>query len=170
MTRRPDTTFEVTYRRSYARLVGQVALVTGNLHAAQDAVQEALYRAWNRWDKVSVLEDPEGWIRRVAFNEATSNWRKIRRLVAVRESDLQDEVAPEIAPQDLDLLDALRRIPTRQREAIVLFYLIGLPLEGVAAQMRVKLGTAKSLVSRGRQALHRIMTETIDRGESRVLQ
>ena len=169
MTGRPDATFEETYRRSYARLVGQVTLVTGNLHAAQDAVQEALYRAWNRWDKVSVLEDPEGWIRRVAFNEATSNWRKLRRLVAVGESDLQYVQAPEVAPQDLDLLDALRKISTRQREAIVLFYLVGLPLEGVAAEMAVKLGTAKSLVSRGRQALHRIMTETIDRGESSVL-
>ena len=110
--RPPHGSFEETYRRSYARLVGQVTLVTGDLQAAQDALQEALYRAWKRWDEVSILGDPEGWIRRVAFNEATSNWRKLRRMVAVGESDLRHVPAPEIAPQDIDLLNALRRIPT----------------------------------------------------------
>lgn len=162
----PKVSYEELYRRSYGRLVGQLVLVTGDLDAAQDVVQEAMYRAWVRWDSVASLDDPTGWIRRVAFNEATTRWRKLRRMVTARDHDLSRIVAVEVPPQDLDLLEALRRLPMRQREALVLFYLIGLPLDEVAAEMRIRLGTAKSFVSRGRDALRKALTESTERGEA----
>jgi RNA polymerase sigma-70 factor, ECF subfamily len=164
----PGVSYEELYRRSYGRLVGQLVLVTGDLDAAQDVVQEAMYRAWSRWDTVGSLEDPTGWIRRVAFNEATTRWRKLRRMVTARDHDLVGIAAVEVSPQDLDLLAALRRLPMRQREALVLFYLIGLPLDEVAGEMRIRLGTAKSFVSRGRGALRQAMTESTERGEVRA--
>jgi hypothetical protein len=62
--------FETFYAASYRRLVVQLLGVTGNLHDAEDAVQEAFARAAVRWRRVSEYEAPEAWVRRVAFNLA----------------------------------------------------------------------------------------------------
>ena len=43
---------------------------------AQDALQEAYVRAWQRWDRVSAYEDPEGWVRTVAYRQCVSVWRR----------------------------------------------------------------------------------------------
>jgi RNA polymerase sigma-70 factor (ECF subfamily) len=54
----PKCDFDEFYRDAYARLVGQVFVLTGDLGAAQDAVQEAFVRAWSRWDRVSGYDAP----------------------------------------------------------------------------------------------------------------
>jgi RNA polymerase sigma-70 factor (ECF subfamily) len=138
---RSQPTFEEVYLQSFARLVGQLALVTGDVESASDAVQEAMYKAWVRWSKVGSYEDPVGWIRRVALNEATSRWRKVRRLIPVGEADLPaDSDRLEMVPESLDLLAALRRLPIRQRQALVLFYLADLPIKDVAREMSIREG------------------------------
>lgn len=162
----PQPSFEEVYRQSFARLVGQLTLVTGDVESARDAVQEAMYKAWVRWSKVASYEDPASWIRRVALNEATSRWRKVRRLIPAGEADLPaDNDNLEMAPEILDLLAAIRRLPTRQRQALVLFYLADLSIRDVAREMSVREGTAKSLLSRGRISLSQLLPETATKGE-----
>lgn len=163
----PQPSFEEVYRQSFARLVGQLTLVTGDVESASDAVQEAMYKAWVRWSKVASYEDPAGWIRRVALNEATSCWRKIRRLIPAGEADPPaDSDSLEMAPETLDLMAAIRRLPIRQRQALVLFYLADLPIKDVAQEMSVREGTAKSLLSRGRISLSQLLPETASKGEA----
>ena len=56
--------------------------MTGNLADAQDLVQEAYARAWQRWSSVSTYDDPEAWVRTVAWRLAASKWRKTKNGVA----------------------------------------------------------------------------------------
>lgn len=81
----PDTSalagFDVFYRSTRDRIAIQIAALTGDPAEALDHVQEAFIRAWARWPRVSSLDDPEGWVRRVAYNLAVSRWRRSRRTV-----------------------------------------------------------------------------------------
>jgi DNA-directed RNA polymerase specialized sigma24 family protein len=75
--------FEEFYGAAFGRLVGQLFLVTGDLHEAEDVVQEAFARAAERWSTIRTYHLPEAWIRRVALNLAASAARR-RRWLAVR--------------------------------------------------------------------------------------
>src|SRR6266542_3608552 len=71
--------FDGFYAAVFARLVGQLTLVTGNLHEAEEVVQEALARAVPRWARLRAYDVPEAWVRRVALNLATSHHRRCHR-------------------------------------------------------------------------------------------
>jgi RNA polymerase sigma-70 factor, ECF subfamily len=152
--------YEDVYARTYGRLVGQLTVITGNPQEAQDAVQEALFRAWLRWSRISRYQDPEGWIRRVAINVATSRWRRIRRIVPLpTESESRDDPRIDLIPEVLALLGTMAQVPRRERQALVLFYLADLSVQEVADSMSIRMGTAKALLSRGRQHLSLLLAE-----------
>jgi RNA polymerase sigma-70 factor, ECF subfamily len=145
--------FEEFYTGAVGRLLGQLFLVTGDLHEAEEVVQEAFARASVRWSWLRDYNVPEAWVRRVAMNLATDHARRLRRQArAILRMGLPPE-APEVSVETLALVEALRTLPMRQRRAIVLHHLVGLPVEEVAQTMRVPAGTVKSLLSRGRRAL-----------------
>ena len=73
--------FDALYRSCRDRLVTQLVALTGDRAEALDLVQEAFVRAWMRWDRISNYEDPEGWLRRVAYNLAVGRWRRSRRII-----------------------------------------------------------------------------------------
>ena len=68
--------FEGFYRANYARLVGQMVAVVGDVHEAEDVVQEAFARASLHWSRVRGHHAPEAWVRRVALNYALSGLRR----------------------------------------------------------------------------------------------
>ncbi|NDZ98430.1 SigE family RNA polymerase sigma factor, partial [Streptomyces sp. SID10116] len=71
-----DEEFEAFYAHSVRPLVGQVYLMTGDLHEAQDVVQEAFVRAWARRARLERDAGPEAWVRTVARRLAVSRWRR----------------------------------------------------------------------------------------------
>src|SRR5215470_17186216 len=71
--------FTELYRAHGGRLVVQLFAYTQDLALAEDLVQEAFCRALARWSRLSRYDDPIGWVRRVAWNLATSDWRRNRR-------------------------------------------------------------------------------------------
>jgi RNA polymerase sigma-70 factor (sigma-E family) len=149
--------FDAFYRSTRQRLLGVVYLLTGDLAEAQDAVQEAFIRAWQRWDTVRALANPEAWVRVVACRVATSRWRSTRsRLKAHRRHGIDEAVAPP-DPLVLDLVIALRRLPLEQRVALTLHYLVGLSVADVATETGAPTGTVKARLSRGRRALAEIL-------------
>jgi RNA polymerase sigma-70 factor (sigma-E family) len=163
----PD--YERMYAGAYWRLVGQLSIITGNPQEAQDVVQEALFRAWSHWTKVSRYADPEGWVRRVAINVATSRWRKARPLGQMSSAVGGDvSSGPEQRDEVLDLLVLLRRMPQREREALALFYVVDLSVREVADVMGTRIGTAKSLLSRGRQHLRQLLSDGEREGSTHV--
>ncbi|HXQ60686.1 MAG TPA: SigE family RNA polymerase sigma factor [Acidimicrobiales bacterium] len=149
----PTTTFTDIYASSFARLVGQVTVVTADPEAAEDAVQEAFGRLWKRWGSVGSYDNPEAWVRRVAINVAISRWRRLRRL-----QPLGDRVtaAGEDDPVTRhDVGKALQAIPVRYRRALLLHHVVGLTVAEVAREMGAPEGTVKSWLFRGREALQR---------------
>ena len=149
------------YEASYRRLVAQAYAVAGNRVEAEDAVQEAFARASVRWGRIGGYDSPEGWVRRVALNLAFTGLRRARRLLEV----LSRAPAPPVPPlpaDSLGLVEALKALPLGFRQVLVLHYLADLPVERVAGELGIAVGTAKSRLARAREALAR---QLVDGGE-----
>jgi RNA polymerase sigma-70 factor (sigma-E family) len=149
----PDNEFADFYAGSYRRLLGQLFAVTGDLAEAENLLQEAYARAFVRWSRVRGYDRPEAWVRRVALNLAAMADRSLRRRARALLRLGPPPVVPEFSPELLDLRDALAALPLGQRQVIVLYHLVGLPVEEVARELRLATGTVKSRLSRGRAAL-----------------
>ena len=79
---RDPATFDAFYSGSVRRVTGQLYAMTGSRAEAEDCVQEAYARAWQRWDTVSGYGDPEAWVRTVAYRVSVSAWRKAANMRA----------------------------------------------------------------------------------------
>lgn len=151
----PDITiasFDDFYDATAMRVVRYTYALTGNVPDAQDIAQEAFARAWQRWDSIRGYDSPEAWVRRVATNLATSRFRRDRRARAAAHKLLASDV-PEISPDAVALIAALRTLPERQRVVLVLHYVADLPVSQIAAELRCPVGSVKAWLSRGRDAL-----------------
>ncbi|MFD9795343.1 SigE family RNA polymerase sigma factor [Streptomyces sp. NPDC059070] len=161
-----DDEFEEFYAHSVKDLVGQVYLMTGDLHEAQDVVQEAFVRAWGRRARLRRDAGPEAWIRTVAWRLAVSRWRRRRR--AGEAWRLHDGGRPGAAhgpdASSVALVDALRLLSERQRRVAVLHYVCDLTVEQVAAETGLATGTVKTHLSRARAALRPHLTSEEDQG------
>jgi RNA polymerase sigma-70 factor (ECF subfamily) len=143
---------------NFDRLIMQLYAYTGDLAQAQDFVQEAFARALPRWEKLVDYEDPVAWVRRVAWNLASSRWRQLARFDAFARRQREQHVS-EPTPDRVALSEALRKLPDRHRRAVVLFYLADLSIIEIAAQENVAENTVKSWLHRGRAALATLLTD-----------
>jgi RNA polymerase sigma-70 factor, ECF subfamily len=137
-----------------ARVVGQLRLLTGDLASAEDTAQEAFVRAASRWRQLARYDQPEAWVRMTAFRLAIDLLRRARRqrgLVALLGARRERDA--ELHPQDRAVIEALLRLPLSLREVLVLHHCLDLPVDTVAAQTGVSVGTVKSRLSRGRERL-----------------
>lgn len=165
---RDSAGFDAFYAASSRRLVGQVFAMTGDLGEAEDAVQEAYIRAWQHWPKIEKYENPEAWVRSVAFKLCVNAWWKAKnRLTAQCRAAARHPYAPELGPDLLALIRALRALPDKQRRALVLHYFADLTIEQIAAETGVSAGTVKSRLSRGRAAMAPLVSE-FDCGDTDV--
>jgi RNA polymerase sigma-70 factor (ECF subfamily) len=154
--------FDAFYAASFSRLVGQIYALCGDLAEANDCVQEAFIRAWDRRRELDVSRSPDGWVRTVAYRLAVSRWRRGRRSYDPR--DRTQLPAPPAQPglDRITLVRALNQIPADQRRAIVLHHLCDLSVEDVAREVGAPAGTVKARLSRGRAALATLLTETTE--------
>jgi RNA polymerase sigma-70 factor, ECF subfamily len=146
--------FTDLYSSSFARLVGQVTVVTADRAAAEDAVQEAFGRLWKKWELLGSYDNPEAWVRRVAINLAISRWRRLRRLQPLTDTSRSGEDDPATRH---DVQKALQGLPMKQRQALLLHHVLGLPVAEVAREMKAPEGTVKSWLFRGREVLQRTL-------------
>jgi RNA polymerase sigma-70 factor (ECF subfamily) len=144
--------FDEFYGAAARRIVRHAYALTGNISDAQDITQEAFARAWQRWDKVRNLDSPEAWVRRVATNLATSRFRR-DRTARVAAWQLVAGPVPEVSPDTVALVAALKTLPERHRVVLVLHYLADQPVDQIAAELRCPVGSVKAWLSRGRAAL-----------------
>ena len=136
-------------------------VVTGSQHAAEDAVQDALARACERWSKVSRTMDPDTYVRRMIINAHISRWRRTRR-----ESPVEVVLAADPQPDHADRLGAddavwavCRTLPPRQRAAVVLRFYEDLDYPEIAAVLGCSEVTVRSHVHRALAALRARLTE-----------
>jgi RNA polymerase sigma-70 factor (ECF subfamily) len=138
--------FEDFYAAEYGRVLASAYAFCRHREAALDATQEAFVRAFARWRRLEGEEWAGAWVTTTALNVLRRRARKTPALV------------PEPAPSGsgslgVDVLDALRSLPARQRQAAALFYVADLPIAVVARSMGLSEGTVKTHLSRARRAL-----------------
>ena len=148
--------FDEFYLASRPRLLRQLTVMTGDAELAADVLQEAHTRAWQRWRRVSRLDNPVAWVRTVAWRLAVSQHRrrlvsrdKGRRLFGLAEAVSQPARSDEV----MDVRAALRQLSPEHRRTLVLYEMCGLSVPQVAAETGVPEGTVKSRLSRARAAL-----------------
>ena len=115
----------------------------GDPDLAQDLLQEAFVALAEKWDSV---ENPDGFVRRVVYRKRVSWWRRSHREVLPER--MPDRVVPDGAEdraRDDEVHQALRRLPERQRAALVLRYFEDLTERQTAEVMGIRPGTVKSL-------------------------
>ncbi|MFD8687128.1 SigE family RNA polymerase sigma factor [Streptomyces sp. NPDC059651] len=152
--------FDAFYAATAKRLVATVYAVTGDLGEAEDAVQEAYVRAWQRWDKVSGAGDPLPWVRTVAVRLAISTWRRTRgRLRAHFRHGAAPDV-PGLSADRVALVGALGELSTEQRRAVVLHHMLGLPVEEVARETGASNGAVRTRLHRARKILGERLADT----------
>ena len=138
---------------SYPRLVAAVALIAGNHAAAEDAVQEALARAWERGDRGEEFDSLPAWVTRVSINLTKSRLRR-NKAEARANSRISPGRLANSEPEDTIQLDrAIDALPRRQKESVVLHYYLGLDVKDVAAALGVSQGTVKTCLHRARQSI-----------------
>jgi RNA polymerase sigma-70 factor (ECF subfamily) len=157
--------FDDFYATHFRSLALQLYAYFGDRDEAQDVVQEAFTRALRNWQEISRYDEPAAWVRRVAWNLATSRWRR-RRTAAAYASRQREEFMPEPSPDRVALAAALATLPPQQRRAVISHYLADMPLAEVAAAEGVPIGTVKSWLHRARTALAAALS-TADETETR---
>lgn len=105
---------------------------------------EAFARAWSRWPTVRLASSPAAWVVRTAINVDISWWRKRRRELTVPETPEQLPRPDSDDDTDHDLLDAVRRLPPRQREVVALRYFLDLDAKTTAHELGVARGTVSA--------------------------
>ncbi len=147
-------TFEGFFDSESPVLFRRLCLLTGNHAEAEDVMQDAFLRVWERWDRVSEMDDPTGYLYRTAMNVFRSRYRRAR-LAARRAVGLAPR--DEFAAADARRIAArvLATLTPRQRAALVLTDLIGFSSEEAGHALGVKASTVRSLATQGREALRR---------------
>ena len=144
------------YRATYGRLVGVLAVAAGSRDEAEEVVQEAFVRLLRAWPNVSKYDDPEAWLRQVAFRQLSNRLRKARNGVtaAMRIGPSPQEASP--SGDRVDVARVLQGVPLSQRQVLVLYYLLDMSVADIAVVLGIAPGTVKSRLSRGRSDIHRL--------------
>ncbi|MGH9157175.1 MAG: SigE family RNA polymerase sigma factor [Acidimicrobiales bacterium] len=133
------------YRERYRSMVRLAYLLTGDRTAAEELVQDAFVAVHRSWPRVT---SPAAYLRTSVVN-ACRSWGRRRTLETVRRPQPAE---PAVLVAD-ELWDALRRLPERQRAAIVLRFYQDLPDADIAAALGCRPGTVRTAVHRGLAAL-----------------
>jgi RNA polymerase sigma-70 factor (ECF subfamily) len=147
-------TFEQFFRDEYPRLVPMLQALLGDRQRAEDVAQDALAAAQREWSRVSGLDKPGAWVRRVALNaSANVRRRRGREAVALRRLGPAPVTASAAADVDEELWRHVRQLPEQQRWAVVLHYVEDRSVSDVAGILRCAEGTVKTHLSRARATL-----------------
>lgn len=154
-----EAAFATFYQQNIGALGRTLTAALGDSQIAQEAAQEAMARACERWEKIEKYDNPTGWCYRVAMNWATSRWRKRRREV------ITDTMPPPAAVEgpDFELHDrlkiALQTLSIDHRSVIVLRLVEDWSISETAEALGIAPGTVQSRYAR---ALTRLRAELGD--------
>ncbi len=174
--------FEAFFRAAFPKTVAVARRVTGEHAAAEDAAIEAMAKAHLRWQRIGPEPWRERWVLRVAVNEAIrrlpratpgtrddvapgSTWPGEERSIAgssrgtAQPADVSDPAEGIVLRQALAA--ALRQLPRRQREVVVLRYLVGMSETQVAQTLDISHGTVKTHLRRGLAGLRQDMDQDL---------
>jgi RNA polymerase sigma-70 factor (ECF subfamily) len=133
------------YEAARDRVGRALAVTLGDAHLAAEAVDEAMARAFQRWDRVGGFDNPGGWVYRVGLNWATSIVRRRLRAPQPHAERGPTDVGPIPEP---DVAAALAELPARQRAVVVCRFYLGLSEAETAQALATRPGTVKSRLHR----------------------
>ena len=148
----PD--FAEWYSANHGRLVAGLLVISGRVDLTQDAVDEACVRAYARWDRVSVMQSPTGWVYQVALNVL----RRQARRAALEQRLLRRDPAPLLVVGPASAAwELVATLPPRQRTAVVLRYVSDLTQAEIANAMGVTRSTVSSTLTNALTRLGELM-------------
>jgi DNA-directed RNA polymerase specialized sigma24 family protein len=153
---RADPEFQQLYRSERQAVFSTVYLLCRNRVLAEDATQEAFSRALERWGRLRGRPWVGGWVTSTALNVAR---RALRKRPGIGPPG--GEADPDTS---ISLWMAVRGLPLRQQQAVVLHYRLDIPVEEVAGLMALSPGTVRTHLARARQALRRSLEGEPDAG------
>jgi RNA polymerase sigma-70 factor (sigma-E family) len=148
------------YQAHALGLIRLAVVMLGDRPAAEDVVQEAFCGLYRRWYALSDTGKALSYVRSSVINGCRTVLRRRNSAPATLAGDPpaeSAEVAALVSEEHQQVLTAIRRLPDRQREALVLRFYLDLNEEEIAASMRISRGTVKSTTSRALAALERIL-------------
>jgi RNA polymerase sigma-70 factor (sigma-E family) len=143
-------------------------VLTGDPRTSEEIVVDVLSRAWEKWDHIGDLEQPNAYVRKMIVNEFLAWGRRVRRtapsanitaLIDGAGDDSGDHARSH--SERATMIDALARLPRKQRAALVLRFYEGWPDADIAAAMGCSQATVRSNASRALSAL-RIQLHGVD--------
>lgn len=144
--------FETFYAATHDRAFRALVAVLRDQDKAADSLGTAYLRALSQWSKVASHPNPEAWLLRVAMNDATSVWRRFRRIVPLPD---QGAIVSPPEASDPDLVRALARLPLRQRQVVVLRFLVGMSGGETGSNLGIAEGTVGAHLTAAMRTLRR---------------
>jgi RNA polymerase sigma-70 factor (ECF subfamily) len=167
--------------RSYQNMVYSSAVrILGNETDAQNISQEVFLRAFKHYDSISNSDTAGGWLKTVTRNLCINHLTRYRNRWSLftdqfsrrgDDGDVEEIVLPEdeSSTMDLDNLDrgeiisdALMQLPDKQRVPLSLYHFEDMSYDEISKQMKVSLSKIKTDISRGRQALKKVLARTME--------
>jgi RNA polymerase sigma-70 factor (sigma-E family) len=161
-----DAAVERFYAAHYVRLVRLAVLLVRDVETAEEVVQDSFVAMHRRWQTLAEPDRALGYLRRAVVNRARSVLR--HRGVQARHAAATASVVPDLPGADehavagerrTAVLDALRRLPDRQREVLALRYYLDLSEAEIAETLGISRGAVKSHAARGVAALRSLMED-----------
>jgi RNA polymerase sigma-70 factor (sigma-E family) len=148
--------------RSHALSLARLALLMlGDRDAAQDVVQDAFFGLYRRWDKLDSTDAAPAYLRASVLNGCRTALKKRSRPVPHAAEEYLESAEASVlhTEEQRAMLAVIRRLPARQREALVLRYYLDMTEEQTARAMGIRRGTVKSATSRAVAAIGRMLKE-----------
>jgi RNA polymerase sigma factor (sigma-70 family) len=147
-----EAEFDAWYRREHPRLANGLYLICGSVDTAREATDEAFARAAARWTRVRKMNSPTGWTFKVGLNLLRREARRRKREAAA----VERVGAPAMSAVELpepELWSAVRDLPERQCQVVVMRYVGDLPEAEIASVLGIARGTVASNLSRALDTL-----------------
>ena len=149
--------FEAFYQAESQLLFRRLWLVTGNSGEAEELMQDAFLKLWERWDTVGQMDAPAGYLYVTAMNLFRKRYRRTK--LALRKTVGLSPSADDFADADerQTVRQVLATLPPRQRAALVLTELLGYTAKEAGSVLGIKDSTVRALTHQGRQSFRRVM-------------
>ena len=159
----PLGSFETWAASRQHALLRSTFLITGDLHRAEDLVQDALFKVALRWDRLR-SGNPDAYIRTVIYRSNISWWRSRREspVESVRDASACSDHDPDAQERPMMVRDALALLTVKQRAVLVLRYFDDLTEAQTAEVLGVTVGTVKKQAAVAQQRLREMAPELRD--------
>jgi RNA polymerase sigma-70 factor (ECF subfamily) len=151
--------FAAFFARTSPGLLARAMMFCRHRQDAEDAVQNTYITAFRSWDRIrEEYEAPEAWLYTVLRNELCAQARKkARERKVIDVMPVPHDATPEQTAEAMAVLEALAGLPAKQRTALVLHALFGMPQDEIAAKLGIRRVTVAGNVRNARRTLERVL-------------